>query len=859
MVKPVARVDVKPSLPPSLERLRELAYNLRWTWDHETIALFRRLDRDLWAETGNNPVLMLGRINQDVLQAAAEDEAFLAHLDRVCAAFDAYMAPDARTWYRRHFGEFEKPFIAYFSMEYGLTECLRNYSGGLGVLSGDHLKSASDLGLPLVGVGLLYQEGYFHQYLNADGYQQQSYPLNDYANLPVQQVLKDDGTPLIIEIPIAQHQAKIQVWKVQVGRVPLYLLDTNHPDNPEDIRDLTDRLYGGDRRTRIRQEIVLGIGGIQLLETLNMRPTVCHMNEGHSAFLALERIRIMMKENPGMTFWEAANVCATGNVYTTHTPVPAGLERFGYDLIDEHFAYLWQELGLTREQFHDLGREHMGGFDVFSLPVLALKVSMHANGVSQLHGAVSRTMWQWLFPQVPEDEVPIGSITNGIHIESWISGEMISLFDRYLDPAWRKEPDNPAYWVDVERIPDAELWRTHERRRERLVSFARRRLVEQLRGRGAPQSEVEAASEVLNPDALTIGFARRFATYKRATLLFRDKERLARIVNDPDRPVQFIFAGKAHPHDHLGKELIKEIIKTAEQPEFRHALVFLENYDINVARYLVQGVDVWLNTPRRPNEASGTSGMKVIYNGGLNASILDGWWAEAYDPSVGWAIGAGEEYPQQEWDLQDFIEAQALYNLLEKDIIPAFYTRARDGLPREWIRRIKASMQKLAPVFNTYRMVREYAEEYYLPSHQRFVALSQPDLTRGRAFANWLARVRANWHTVRVERVLVEPQQLTVRDEISVRAFVDLGALKPEDVTVQLYYGSLDSRGEIVVGETMDMQHCCPENPPKSGNVHEFYATLHYSTTGQRGISVRVLPRHDDLTDPIMTNLITWA
>ncbi len=859
MVRPVAKVDVKPSLPPSLERLRELAYNLCWTWDHETIALFRRLDRDLWTETGSNPVWMLGLIRQEALQAAAEDEAFLAHLDRVCAAFDAYMAPDARTWYRRHFGDFDKPFIAYFSMEYGLTECLRNYSGGLGVLSGDHLKSASDLGLPLVGVGLLYQEGYFHQYLNADGYQQQSYPLNDYANLPVQQVLKEDGTPLIIEIPIAQYRAKILVWKVQVGRVPLYLLDTNHPDNPEEIRDLTDRLYGGDRRTRIRQEIVLGIGGIQLLETLDMRPTVCHMNEGHSAFLALERIRIMMKENPGMTFWEAANICATGNVYTTHTPVPAGLERFGYDLIDEHFAYLWQELGLTREQFHDLGREHMGGFDVFSLPVLALKVSAHANGVSQLHGAVSRTMWQWLFPQVPEDEVPIGSVTNGIHIESWISGEMIGLFDRYLDPAWRKEPDHAEYWADVERIPDAELWRTHERRRERLVSFARRRLVAQLAARGAPQSEIEAAAEVLNPDALTIGFARRFATYKRATLLFRDKERLARIVNDPDRPVQFIFAGKAHPHDHLGKELIKEIVKTAEQPEFRHAMVFLENYDINVARYLVQGVDVWLNTPRRPNEASGTSGMKVIYNGGLNASILDGWWAEAYEPSVGWAIGAGEEYPQQEWDLQDFIEAQALYNLLEKDIIPAFYTRARDGLPREWIRRIKTSMQKLAPVFNTYRMVREYAEEYYLPSHQRFVALTQPDLTRGRAFANWLARVRANWHTVRVERVLVEPQQLTVRDEISVRAFVDLGALEPEDVTVQLYYGSLDSRGEIVVGETMDMEHCCPENPPKSGNVHEFYATLRYTTTGQRGISVRVLPRHDDLADPIMTNLITWA
>lgn len=859
MVKPVAKVDVQPSLPPSLERLRELAYNLRWTWDHETISLFRRLDRDLWEETGSNPVWMLGRISQDVLQAAAEDEAFLAHLDRVCASFDMYMAADARTWYRRNYGDFDKPFIAYFSMEYGLTECLRNYSGGLGVLSGDHLKSASDLGLPLVGIGLLYQEGYFHQYLNADGYQQQSYPINDYANLPVEQVFTDDGKPLIIEIPIANHTARVQVWKVQVGRVPLYLLDTNHPDNVGEIRDLTDRLYGGDKRTRIRQEIVLGIGGIQLLKKLGMPPTVCHMNEGHSAFLALERIRLTMKENPGMTFWEARDICAAGNVYTMHTPVPAGLERFGYDLIDEHFPYLWEELGLTREQFHDLGREHMGGFDVFSLPVLALKVSTGTNAVSQLHGSVSRSMWQWMFPNIPEHEVPIGAVTNGIHVHSWISGEMASLFDRYLDPQWRDDPDRPDYWWDVDRIPDAELWRTHERRRERLVSFTRNRLLQQLETRGAPQSVIKAAHEVLNPDALTIGFARRFATYKRATLLLRDKERLELLVNDPLRPVQFIFAGKAHPHDHLGKELIKEIVKTAEMPEFRHAIVFLENYDITVARYMVQGVDVWLNTPRRPHEASGTSGMKVIYNGGLNASILDGWWAEGYDPTVGWAIGNGEEYPQPEWDLQDYIEAQALYNLLEKDIIPAFYTRARDGLPREWIGRIKGSIRKLAPYFNSYRMVREYTEEYYMPSHKRFVSLSTPDMTRGREFAAWLGHTRHNWHAVRVDRVEVEPQRLTVKDEINVRAYVDLGALKPEDVVVQLYYGSLDSRGEIVAGEAVDMEHCCPEDRNPSRNTHEFYATLHYTTTGERGLSVRVLPRHDDLADPIMTNLITWA
>ncbi|HEX3052086.1 MAG TPA: alpha-glucan family phosphorylase [Aggregatilineaceae bacterium] len=859
MIKPIATVDVIPNLPPSLERLRELALNLRWSWDHETIALFRRLDRDLWEQTERNPVAMLGLINQDTLQAASEDEAFMGHLDRVCSQLDAYMSPDNKTWYKRHFGAFDNRFIAYFSMEYGLTECLRNYSGGLGVLSGDHLKSASDLGLPLVGIGLLYEEGYFHQYLNTDGYQQQSYPINDYSNLPVQPVLKDDGAPLFIEVPIAQFNVKVQVWKVQVGRVPLYLLDTNLAENADEIRDLTDRLYGGDKRVRIRQEILLGIGGIRLLEALHLRPTVCHMNEGHSAFLALERIRLMMKDNPGMDFWQARNICSVGNILTIHTPVPAGLERFGFDLIDEHFPYLWEALGLTRDEFHNLGRENMGGFDLYSMSVMALRLSCAANGVSQLHGAVSRAMWQWLYPNVPEHEIPIGAVTNGVHIMSWTSGEMVGLYDRYLDPSWREEPDNPDLWWDIDRIPDAELWRSHERHRERLVSLARVTLHDQLEARGASKSQIEEASEVLNPDALTIGFARRFATYKRATLLMRDKERLAKILNDPDHPVQLIFAGKAHPHDHLGKELIKEVVKTAELPEFRHSIVFLENYDMAVARYMVQGVDIWLNTPRRPMEASGTSGMKVIYNGGLNASILDGWWAEGYDPAVGWAIGSGEEYPQQEWDLQDFIEAQALYNLLERDIVPMFYRRGRDGLPRDWIGSVKSSMRKLSPYFNTHRMLREYTDEYYMPAHSRFATLVSPDMARAKAFSQWLEDVRHCWKDVAVDRWTVKPTHLKVNEDHTVSAWVKLGTLQPKDVTVQLYYGSLDSRGEIVGGETIDMEHCCPEDDGKPKAVHEFVATLRYPNSGKRGLTVRVMPNHEDLANPIQTGLIVWA
>ena len=507
------------------------------------------------------------------------------------------------SWFARRFGHLERPpVIAYFSMEFGLTECLQNYSGGLGVLSGDHLKSASDLNIPLVGVGILYQEGYFQQYLNADGYQLELYPLNDYVNLPVKLQTDAAGAPLKISIPLPGRDVMAQIWKVQVGRVSLYLLDTNIDDNvrPED-RNLTDRLYGGDRRTRFRQEMLLGIGGVRLLRALEIKADIYHMNEGHSAFLLLERIRQSMRED-GLTFEQAQALTAAGSVFTVHTPVPAGLERFGFDLIDEHFTDLMTELGLSRDQFLDLGRENMGHYELFSMSVMALKLSSGTNGVAQLHGAVSRAMWNWMYPGVPEHEVPIGAITNGIHVQTWVSQEMAQLFDRYLDPAWREEESRPEVWEGVKSIPDAELWRTHVRRRERLVAFARDRLRLQLQRRGMSQTEIESADEVLNPDALTIGFARRFATYKRATLIFRDLGRLRRLVTDAERPVQFIFAGKAHPHDNEGKEFIRTIVNVARDHDFRNSVVFLENYDMNVARYMVQGVDVWLNTPRRPKK-----------------------------------------------------------------------------------------------------------------------------------------------------------------------------------------------------------------------------------------------------------------
>ncbi len=855
MIKPVARINVVPNLPSSLARLQELAYNLRWAWDHESIALFRRLDPDLWRATEHNPVWMLGLISQERLTAAAEDPAFMAHYSRVCQSFDIYMQANS-TWYDTQYPDKKKPRIAYFSMEFGLAECLQNYSGGLGVLSGDHLKSASDLGIPLVGVGLLYQEGYFHQYLNADGYQQESYPINDYANLPVTLQRDADGNPIKISVPMPGRELFAVIWKVQVGRVPLYLLDTNIPANTrQEDRDLTDRLYGGDRRTRIRQEILMGIGGIRALEALDLRPTICHMNEGHSVFLALERIRQLMNEQD-LTFEQAREITKAGHIFTTHTPVPAGLERFGFDLIDEHFTQYYQSMGLNREQFLDLGREDMGDYELFSMAVLALSVSAASNGVAQLHGVVSRQMWNWLYPGVPEHEVPIGSITNGIHVQTWISEEMSSLLDRYLDPAWREEESRPEIWEAVEQIPDSELWRTHERRRQNLVTFTRTRLQAQLENRGAPRSEIEAAGEVLNPDALTIGFARRFATYKRATLIFRDIERLKRIVNNPERPVQFIFAGKAHPHDTAGKEFIRQIVNMSRTEDLRNSVVFLENYDMNVGRYMVQGVDIWLNNPRRPKEASGTSGMKVIYNGGLNCSILDGWWAEGYDPSVGWAIGNGEEYPEHEAEHQDYVENQALYNVLERDIIPLFYTQGRDSVPREWIEKVKTSMRVLSPFFNTHRMVQQYTDEYYMPVYKIQQKMLANNMHDGLEFAAWRTHIEQAWKKIEIKSINISDSQVKVGTEFAVEAVVKLGDLKPEDVQVQLYYGPLTAHGEISSeGEAI---HMTSANSNGDG-TYKFTTSMLYDTSGERGLSVRVLPHNKFFTTDFQPGLITWA
>jgi glycogen phosphorylase len=852
-MRPVKTFHVKPALPDRLAPLEEVAYNLRWSWDHETISLFRRLDRDLWEETGHNPVLMLGSIRQERLQEAAQDDAFLAHLDRVAEELGEYMT-GVGTWYHRGHGAAASPVVAYFSMEFGLTESLPIYSGGLGILAGDHLKAASELGLPLVGVGLLYQNGYFRQYLNAEGWQQERYPVNDFSILPVRPFHGERNRPVRITVDLAGRPLVLRPWRAEVGRVTLVLLDANIPENPPDLQDVTAELYGGDGEMRIRQEVVLGIGGVRVLDALGMRPRVFHMNEGHCAFLGLERVRLLMKER-GLAFGEALEVAAASGVFTTHTPVPAGIDVFEPDLMERYFATFRAELSLDREPFLDLGRLHPGRQDeTFNMALLAIRTSGSTNGVSRLHGEVSRAMWQEAWPGVPLDEIPITHVTNGVHSKSWISDEMRNLYDRYLGPRWSEEAGDTRVWARAEQIPGEELWRTHERRRERLVAFARRRLAAQLESRGAGRTEIAQAEEVLDPEALTIGFARRFATYKRGTLLLRDPGRLERILNAPGRPVQILFAGKAHPKDEPGKQLVREIVQLARRPEFRSRMVFLEDYDQVVARYLVQGVDVWLNTPRRPMEASGTSGMKAAFNGALNLSIRDGWWDEACSQRTGWAIGKGEDY--RDLDYQDRVEAGSLYDILESEVVPLFYTRGADHLPRGWIALMKTAMGDLCPVFNTNRMVHQYAVSAYFPAQERLARLEEDGCRRARELARWKDRVRKAWRGVRVLRVeVVLPEDTRVGTHFEVKAWVETAGLDPADLAVQIYLGKLRESREIVGPEAVDMTLAGQD----SSGGYVFSLRMPCRTSGTQGLTVRVLPRHEDVGRTHETGLIAWA
>lgn len=848
----IEKFHVVPYLPEKLKPLMKIAKNLWWVWNFEAIELFRRLDVDLWRELEHNPIKLLGAVSQKQLDEAAESESFLAHMERVEKELDRHL--NLKSWYEENMHGYKDAKFAYFSAEFGIHECLSIYSGGLGVLAGDHLKSASELGIPLIGVGLLYRLGYFRQYLNMDGWQGERFPETDFYNIPIKLVTEENGNPVIVSVEFPGRDIYAQVWEVVVGRVTLYLLDTNIDQNSLEDKTITDHLYGGDNEMRVKQEMLLGIGGVRALKAMKKNISVFHMNEGHAAFLSVERIKDAIEHNK-MTFAEALEFVSASNVFTTHTPVPAGNDRFDPELVNTYFAGYYGKLGITKEEFMGLGRENTTDKkESFCMTVLALKTAAGCNGVSRLHGRVSRNMWKGIWPTLPEHEVPVGYITNGIQILSWTSDEMMRLFNRYLGPRWIDNPADDSIWKNLDNIPDSELWRCRERSRERLVGFTRKKLMEQLLARGLPLREAERANSVLDPEALTIGFARRFATYKRATLILRDLKRLENILKDKDRPVQIIFAGKAHPRDNMGKELIKQVIHLGNDERFRDKIVFLEDYDINIARYMVQGVDVWLNNPIRPKEASGTSGMKVLPNGGLNISVPDGWWDEAYNADNGWAIGKGEMYDDHA--MQDEVESWHLYNILEKEVRQSFYNRGVDGLPREWLMKVRNSMKTLSPVFNTNRMVKEYTEQYYINAHRNFIKFSENEYTVARDIAAWKQNIRLKWHDVSIKNIQFNRQEeIKVGTKVRAIAEVQLGNLSPDDVQVELYFGALNQAEEIVEGAALPMSL----HEKKSSGVYEFIGQMLCLKSGRFGFTARVIPRHPDGVrkfDPEFS--ITW-
>ena len=844
-IQPLREFLVRPALPPALSRLSELAYNLLWSWDHTIRSLFRRLDPALWKESNHNPIQLLGRISQEKLDRAAADPRFISLYRRACERHDSYLhslPPDENT-----------PQIAYFSMEYGLLDCMQIYSGGLGLLSGDHLKAASDGDFALNGVGLLYQRGYFQQYLNPDGWQQERAPLHDFYTLPVRPCTGDFDEELIVSVSLPSGEVFIKVWYIDVGRVKLYLLDTNIPQNKSaEHREITDQLYGGDIHKRVRQEIVLGIGGLRALKKLSVKPTVHHMNEGHSAFLAIERIRLMMQEN-GLSFEQALEATRLSNVFTTHTCVPAGIDLFDSSLIYDYFANYCEQAGFPFEKLLTLGRKNMQDpTERFSMAVLALKTSAFRNAVSVIHRKVSQEMFQDLWPRLPQNEVPITSVTNGVHSPTWINGDLASLYDQYLQPDWRERLEDTKLWEMVHEIPSQELWEMHRKRKRRMVAYVRERAGASAVQRKASSAEVRRLLDVLDPDVFTIGFARRFATYKRATLLFRDVARLKKILNHPKMPVQIVVAGKAHPKDTPGKTLIREIVALSRDPEISKRLIFVEDYGIQVAREMVQGVDLWLNNPRRGEEACGTSGMKASMNGVLNLSVLDGWFDEAFEMSGGWAIGDRITYSED----QDDIHSSAIYSTLENDIVPLFYQSSEDEIPIEWIRRMKTCIANITPRFSCGRMVNEYLSELYQPAHKLWMEVSKQNFEAARKKTVWDARLNEAWNAIKFIDFGDTPgDQVMSGSAVPLRTTVDLAGLSPTEVRVEAVIGQIGVNGQLQSTYTL------PLSPvEEKGTAVTFANEFTVQQTGRVGYSVRISPNHFDnpLTRPCNA-LLKWV
>jgi starch phosphorylase len=842
-MKALRSFTVRAKLPPALAPLHELAMNLQWSWNGHTRNLFRWIDPATWEVTGHDPVRLLGMVGRDRLETLSRDRAFMAFLSEVHG--DLRNDLTSPSWFQERPSALRS--VSYFSPEFGIAEAVPQYSGGLGVLAGDHLKAASGLGVPLVGVGLFYRMGYFRQELNPDGWQQERYPTLDPHAMAVRLV---DGAR--VSVDLAGVELSAQIWRADVGRVRLYLLDADIDDNDAEHRSVTDRLYGGGTEHRLRQEILLGIGGVRALDAVGEETQVFHTNEGHAGFLGLERIRRLVKGSD-MTFAEAVEAVRAGTVFTTHTPVPAGIDRFPYDLMHRYFQGWADDCGVPFDDLMALGHfPDEPAHNPFNMAVMGLRLAGMSNGVSALHGQVSRTMFSALWPDIPPEEAPITSVTNGVHARTWVSDDMDDLLSRHLVPAW--DEADTTMWQRLGAARDDEIWRVREQSRERLVGFVRQRLRQAALGRGVSESDVAWCDEVFDPRILTIGFARRFAAYKRATLLLSQPERLRALLLSADRPVQIVFAGKAHPADDIGKEMIRQIVQFSRDPAVRHRIAFVEDYDIAVARSLLQGCDVWLNTPRRPQEACGTSGEKAALNGGLNCSILDGWWNEMFDGENGWGVSSAETY--DDLGRRDAVEAGSLFEILEHQVVPLFYERVEGVVPRRWVRRIKSSLVSLGPRVTASRMVRDYVEQLYEPLAVRADTIAAGDYTRARELTLWKRRVLSQWDAVKVESVDSDSAVADLGTDRTVSAVASLGSLTTDDVAVQLIFGPVGPNDEITAPTVVTMD-LVGEGP--GAGTYRYVCTFCAEQAGRYGFTVRVIPAHGDLGTPVEMGRAAWA
>ena len=847
------KITVNPQLPKRIGKLSEIANNLWWSWNTEFLRLFKMIDRDLWETCEKNPVKFLKQVSQDRLEAVATNQEFLKEYDRLAKEFDDYVT-SKNTWFSNKYPENKKDLIAYFSAEYGLDQTIPIYSGGLGILSGDHLKSASDLGIPLVAVGLLYKNGYFHQKINGYGEQETEYNNIDLSNLPINPVKDENGDELKIYVKFEKRKIYLKVWQINVGRIKLYLLDSDIDENKPEDREVTLKLYGGDQEMRIKQEIILGMGGTNLLtRALGLNPTVYHMNEGHSAFLILELIKNIIKEKK-VSFEVAKDIASSKTVFTTHTPVPAGNDIFPIALVEKYFKEFWPRLGLEREEFLKLGMKPCTDLEPgFNMGILALKVAGKKNGVSKLHGAVSRELFGDVWPEIAANESPITYVTNGIHTCSWLAPTLKELYNKYLIPYWQDNIHKNEVWENINNIPDEELWEIHQQRKIKLLNLVKENTTNRLRRSGYSYEEINDITSKLNPNALTIGFARRFATYKRATLIFRDLERITQILNNAERPVQLIFAGKAHPADKEGQDLIKRIHEISMMPQFKGKIFLLENYNIAMSRYLVSGVDVWLNNPRRPMEASGTSGQKASVNGVINFSVLDGWWAEGYNQENGWTIGTNAEFTS--YEEQDDADSQSMYRTLEEKIIPTYYDKDENGISEKWMKIMKNSITSTGGKYSTSRMLVDYTNNLYMPLCN-LTKKYYENIDNVAEFNLWKKNLYINWKDIKItQKNNLNNITMDAGNNIEVKCEVQLPNISVDNIEAQCYYGKILDNGIVENVSIIPMKLTSKDEENK---IYEYTTKIELRTGGNYGYTFRVMPKHEMLLDSENLNLVKW-